>query len=139
MNRRETEERVRQITWPAPSPDLRDRVLSTAVVAGPRATWSDRLWFSRGWRLSALAAALVVVAVDHFSTVPQSTGASPAPYAMAQAQAVDEAARQAGLPPEAAASFARRALSEVSRPGTRAQAGRAALQDFELDMAGGIR
>ena len=139
MNRREIEERVRQINWPAASPDLRDRVLSTAVVAGPRATWSDRLWFSRGWRLSALAAALVVVAVDHFSTVPRSTGASPAPYAMAQAQAVDEAARQAGLPPEAAASFARRALSEASRSGTPAQTGPTALREFEVDMAGGTR
>jgi hypothetical protein len=135
MSRREIEERVRRIGWPAPPPGLRDRVLSTAVVAGAPISWSDRLWFSRGWRLAALAAALVVIALDQVSTVPQSTDVTAAPYAIAQARAIDEAARQAGLPPDAAASFARRALAEASRP--MAQSGPAALQAFEL--AGGTQ
>lgn len=139
MNQREIEERVRRIIWPAPPPGLRDRVLSTAVVAGPPITWSDRMWFSRGWRLSALAAVLVVIALDQFSTMPQSTGVTAAPYAIAQAQAIDEAARQAGLPPEAAAAFARRALAEASRRGMPALTGPAALAAFELDIEGGTR
>lgn len=138
MNRREIEQHVRRINWPAPSPDLRDRVLCSAVVAGPPVSWSDRMWFSRGWRLSALAVAIVVIAVDQVSRMSASTG-GPTPYAIAQAQAVGDAARQAGLPPEAAASLARRALAGASRPVTSDQAGLAALEDFESDLPGGMR
>lgn len=137
MNRREIEARIRQMDWPTPSPDLRARVLSTAVVGGPRITWSDRLWFSRGWRLSAVAAALVVVAVEQVPAMRGATGADPAPpHALAQAHAVDRAAEQVGLPPDVANSFARRALAASSRPRTVARAGQA-IQELEMGTAGG--
>jgi hypothetical protein len=139
MKRSDIEKRVRRMPWPAPSPELRDRVLSIAVEVAAPITWSDRMWFSRRWRLSALAAVLVAVAVDQFSVASQPAGVSATPYAVAQAQAVDEMAREAGLSPEAAASFARRALSDASRRRTPVQTGPAALLEFEHEMAGGTR
>lgn len=139
MNRRETEARVREINWPSPSPELRERVLSIAVAAVPRIRWSDRVWFSRGWRLSALAAALVVAAVDRVPSTLQPATAHPLPYAAAQAQAIDAVAQQVGLPADVAASLASRALSAASRSRRLDQAGQAALQNFQLDMAGVIR
>jgi hypothetical protein len=74
MKRSEIEDQVRQTPWPAPSPQLRDRVLSTGVVAAPTITWSDRIWFSRAWRLSALAIALGLVVLDQMSGSPRSAG-----------------------------------------------------------------
>jgi len=74
MTRKDIEDQVRQTAWPAPSPQLRDRVLAAAMVAAPAITWSDRIWFSRGWRLSAVAIALGLVVLDQVSGSPQSAG-----------------------------------------------------------------
>jgi hypothetical protein len=114
MNQRDLEDRLRQIAWPPPSPELRNRVLSTAVTGQP-ITWSDRMWFSRAWRLAAAGAALAIVVLDQVSGAPGSTPLSTTPQTLAEAQAVDDAGREMGLPADVAASLARRVLSEVPR------------------------
>jgi hypothetical protein len=115
MNQRDTEERVRRRTWPAPSPGLRDRILSSAVLAPTPVTWSDRMWFSRAWRMAAVATVLAVIALDQVSGAGRSTSVPPTMQATANAQAIDDAGRQVGLPPDVAASLAQRVLSDASR------------------------
>ena len=122
MKLTDIEHRVRQVPWPAPPPDLRARVLSAVSVVGQPITWSDRMWFSRAWRLSAVAAALVVVGLEYLSGVPRSAELAPAPQALVEARAVDEIGRQAGLPSDVAESLAGRSLAEAARPGLAEQA-----------------
>jgi hypothetical protein len=124
MKLTDIENRVRQIAWPAPSDTLRARVLSAAVIAPDRITWSDRIWFSRAWRLSALTTALLVIGLELQSSAPTPAEAGPTPQALAEAQAVEEIGRQAGLPQDAAAALARRTLS-ASSP-------RAAMQEWTV-------
>jgi hypothetical protein len=136
MKQKDVEQRVRQISWPAPPPSLRARVLSAPVGGAQPITWSDRVWYSRGWRWSAVGAALVCVLLDRFSGSPRAADLAPPPRAMAEAQAVDEMGRQVGLPPDVATSLARRALAEASAPQTPSQPGSTVLQAFELEGAG---
>lgn len=116
MKLTDIENRVHQITWPAPPPNLRARVLSAATVAGQPITWSDRMWFSRGWRLSAVAT-LIIVAFELQSSSTRPAGLSPTPQALAEARAIDEIGVQLGLPPDVAALLARRTLSAAASPG----------------------
>jgi hypothetical protein len=135
MKRTDIEQHVRQVTWPSPSPNLRARVLSAAVVTEQPITWSDRLWFSRAWRLSATGAVLILVVLDQFAISPRSAGFTPTTQAMAEAQAIGETARQVGLPADVAAALAQRSLSEASTPHTPS----AALQAFDVEGPGGRR
>ena len=124
MKLADIENRVRQITWPAPPESLRARVLSAAVIAPEKITWSDRMWFSRAWRLSALATALLFIGLELQSTAPRQEEPGPTPQNVAEARAVEEIGRQAGLPQDAAAWLARRALSAPSP--------RATMQDWTV-------
>src|SRR5204863_9729088 len=101
--------------------DLRARVLSSAAIAAEPITWSDRMWFSRAWRLGALATVLVVVAFELQSSTARPAEPGPTAQALAEARGVEEIGRQAGLPPEVVASLARRALSAASIPRGRTQ------------------
>ena len=136
INRRDVEDRVRQIKWPAPSQALRDRVLSTAVVAAPLVAWSDRMWFSRGWRLAAVGAALAIVVLDQIAASPRPAAFATTPQALAEAQAIDEAGRQVGLPPEVAALLARRVLSDASRTRVHLQSVSELLDEFSRGGGG---
>ena len=136
MNQRDIEDRVRQIIWPAPSASLRDRILATTVVRAQPITWSDRMWFSRAWRWAAVSVALVVVVLDQISGAPRSTGFTATPQALAEAQAIDEAGREMGLPPDVAASIASRALTETSRPRLEPQAASELLQELAREGGG---
>ena len=109
--RADIEDCVRQISWPPPSADLRQRVLSAASVIGSPITWSDRLWFSRPLRLSAAAAVLAIVAIDGLSS-SSAFRLTPAPHASAEARVVDEVGLQVGLPPSVAAALARRTVTD---------------------------
>ena len=124
MKLTDIENRVRQITWPTPPEHLRARVLSAATLAAEPITWSDRMWFSRAWRLSAIATALIVIVLDLQSSATRPAEPGPTPQALAEARAVEEIGRQAGLPQDAAALLARRTLS-ASSP-------RAAMQDWTV-------
>lgn len=139
VKQRHIEDLVRRTTWPAPSPDLRDRVLSAAVVVAQPISWSDRVWFSLAWRLSAVAATLAIVLLDQLSGTQRQTDFTPAPQALAEARAIDETGRQLGLPPDVAASLARRIISDAARPPAHPRSSSELLHAFELDSAGGDR
>ena len=139
MSRRQIEDRVRRIIWSEPSSGLRDRVLSAAVVVAQPVSWSDRVWFSRAWRLSAVAAALAVGVLDQFSGAHRSVAFTPAPQTPADARVIDETGRQLGLPPDVAASLAQRVITDASRPVAQPRSTLELLQAFELEGAGGER
>jgi hypothetical protein len=136
MRRQDIEDRVQRIAWPLPSPELRDRVLSATLEWQP-ITWSDRVWYSRAWRLSIAGAALTIVVLDHLAGVPQPTGVAPTPHALAQAEAIAETGEQVGLPSDVAAILGRRALSEASVQGRSSDQGTIALPPFGADAGGG--
>ena len=107
------ENRVRQIEWPEPSDQLRTRVIDTAVQPA-LVTWSDRIWFSRTWRVSFAAAMLALIAIG------QLVGRGPAvpvdPSSVEAAQAIESAVIDAGIPADVAAKLARRALMTQQAP-----------------------
>lgn len=134
-DRRDIEDRLRQLSWPGPSAGLRARVLSTAVVTAQPITWSDRMWFSRAWRLAAVGAALAIVVLDQVAASPRPPAFAATGQALAAARVIDDVGRELGLPPEVAASLARRVLSEV--PLTRqSQAASELLQEFTRQGGG---
>lgn len=135
MNQQDIEDRLRQVSWPSPSAALRDRVLAIAVVE-QRVTWSDRIWFSRAWRLAAVGAAVAVAVLDEVSISQRLAGFTPTPQALAEAQAIDEAGQEMGLPPDVAASFARRALSDPSRMRVPAPSAAELLPEFTREGGG---
>jgi hypothetical protein len=131
MKRVDVEARVRQMAWSAPPADLRARVLSAVPAASPAVSWSDRVWFSRGWRLAAVAVVLIAGAIEYLSGPARSATATMSPQAVAEASFVDETARQAGLSPDEAAALARRAAAaeKHTRPGV--DFGGVALEDLD--------
>jgi hypothetical protein len=138
MNKRRIEDLVRDHPWPEISPDVRVRVMAAPMAVPESITWSDRLWFSRRWRLSAAAAAIVLVALNQ---LPGETGApniTAAPQAIAEARAIEDVAQQAGLPASAASSLASRSLFEASRSRMPHQSVAAVLQILELETPGGM-
>lgn len=124
------EDRVRQISLPAPSAQLRDRVLSIAATAQPSISWSDRIWFSRAWRVAAVGAALVVAVLDQLASSTRPAAFTPSLQAVAEAKAIDEAGQQVGLPPDVASALARRTLSEASPARVEAASASDLLQEF---------
>jgi hypothetical protein len=109
------EDRVRRHAWPEPSPELRARVTAIATVSREQLTWSDRLWFSRAWRLSAIATVIVTIALEYFSGSPAASRSLTPSLTQDSAQAFVDAGRQLGLPADVTALLARRALSEAPR------------------------
>ena len=124
------ETRLRQIAWPAPSADLRTRVLSAAPVTSPAVSWSDRVWFSRGWRLAAVAVVLVAATVEYLSGPARSSVAVESPQAVAEASVIEETAQQAGLSPVEATALARRAAAAKKNARSRADFGGLALEEL---------
>ena len=112
------EERLRDTAWPEPGADLRDRVLA-AAGARVRAsvTWADVMWFSRRWRLAAVALFLALGLLDRVSVLPVSPVRDPGTVAVQTARAAEETALQAGMPPDEAKALARQALIAASQPG----------------------
>jgi hypothetical protein len=107
----EIEHRLRQIAWPEPTPGLRVRVLSAVLVVGSRVTWSDRIWFSRAWRLAAAATLAGGITLDSLSDTTAVARFTPGPHALADAQVLDDTGPDIGLPADFVASLARRALA----------------------------
>jgi len=59
------ERRLGEVRLSAPSADLRARVLAAAApLVERRLTWSDRVWFSRGWRVAAASVIVVLLALN---------------------------------------------------------------------------
>ena len=108
MNSREVERRLRHARWPEPSGDLRARVLSEVAVRPQAIAWSDRVWFSRSWRVSMAAATLLLLTVKMWPEARGRTNFAPSPRVTAEIQMIEETVREAGLPAAVATSFARR-------------------------------
>lgn len=125
------ETRLRQIAWSAPPADLRARVLTAVPVLSPPVSWSDRVWFSRAWRLAAVAVVLVAGAMEYLSAPARLVIPTASPQAAAEASFVDEAARQAGLSAEQAAALARRAVAAAKNARAGAGFGGIALEDLD--------
>jgi hypothetical protein len=123
MQRAPIEERLREAGLPEPAPDLRGPVLAAARShARSGVTWADRVWFSRRWRLAAVALFLALAVLDRVPTVSGVPGDQrPGTAAAETARAAQEAARQAGLPPDQADALARRVLIAASRPAPRSE------------------
>lgn len=133
MKRTDLESRVRQIAWPEPAEDLRARVLSAAPVAGPQVTWSDRAWFSRAWRFAAAAAVAGAIALEWLPATGDGARLVPTAQALADAQAIDDTVREAGVPADLAASLARRMLADAASPRADDAQRQLALQAFETE------
>lgn len=137
MDDKDVEDLLRAHQWPEVPPDLRQRVMSAAAVSGERLSWSDRVWFSRTWRLAAAAAVVVLVALDQSTrvTFPPATAS---PQVMAQAQAIETVAQEAGLPAQTAAWLAQRSVDEALRPKSLPPPSPAMWQTLAFDMTGGM-
>jgi hypothetical protein len=132
MKRVDVEARVSRIAWPAPPIDLRARVLSAVPAASPVVTWSDRVWFSRGWRLAAVAAVLILAVLESMSGPARSRALPASAQAIAEASVIEETARQAGLSPDQATALARWAAATDRHARSGAHFDRIALDDFDF-------
>lgn len=115
---RSVEERLREMArgWTPPE-GHRARVLDAAapLVRGA-AAWSDRVWFSRRWRVAAAGVVAAALAVDVAFGAGPSAQIGPHENARNAAAAVDDAARQVGLGADQARLFAQRAFVLASGP-----------------------
>jgi hypothetical protein len=108
---------------------LRARLLAAAPTANRPVTWADRVWFSRTWRVTAAAAAAGAMAMVSLPDAADSRRFVPTPQAMAEAQVIDDAARDIGLPPNVTQALVDRAL----RVDARADRQRLALQALVVE------
>jgi hypothetical protein len=102
---------------PEPPATMRARVLAATlplVCAG--ANRLDRIWFSRAWRTAGAMVFVALVVTDMLSGSPAPRVAPPGRAALETAQAVETAARDAGLPAAQASALAAQALAIASRP-----------------------
>lgn len=108
-------ERIRELAWPEPAPELRARVLTSARLGTAGVTWADRIWFSRAWRLACAASVIGALAIASLDTdaLPPS---APSARARVEAQDVVDVAHTLGLAPDLSASLARRAIEMQTRP-----------------------
>lgn len=115
MTEKELEDRIRQVEWPATSQALRSRTLSAArVSAVAPISWSDRVWFSRGWRMTAAAAVVVLVGLfvgsGPVAPIPRASEAS------SQQVAIEDFMRESGFPADVARAVAHRSRPRATRP-----------------------
>ncbi len=129
MTRPEIERRLRQVRWPEPAPGLRARVLAAAPIVDHRVSWSDRVLFSRGWRIAAAAAVIGAIALESVPGTTDRLAVVAPPLAVAEAQVIDTTGREMGLPPDVAHALARRAVAMAGRPSGDRQ-GSLALQNL---------
>lgn len=132
MIRAEIERRLRQGRWPEPGADLRARVLAAVPIVNRRVTWSDRVWFSRGWRVAAAAAVVAAIAIESLPGTTDCTAFVAPPQAVAEAQMIDATGREIGLPPNVAQALAHRTLRTDARPSV-ADETRLALQALAVE------
>lgn len=129
--------RVRAHEWPRISADVRARVMSTAVVPAGAVSWSERVWFSTAWRLTAAALVLLVLGWDQVATVtPERRNTSA--RLVAESRAIEDTAREVGLEAETAAWLAQRSLLEAVRRAPATQPGAAFMDTMGFDSTGGL-
>src|SRR5262245_39250961 len=96
--------------WLEPPTELRAKVLAAAPVVAPRVTQFDRIWFSRAWRTAAAAIVVGTLAFEWWPYGSDLTRVTPTVQALAEANAVDDAGREIGLPPHFVQTLAHRLL-----------------------------
>jgi hypothetical protein len=131
MNEIDVERRVRNLRTLQPSALLRDRVVSIDLMTVRRVTWSDRVWFSRGWRLTAAAAAIAALAVGAIPDRSDARAITPSRQALSDAGAVQEASQQLGLSADLTQALERR----IETPPPPSRARRSDDRAFALDAA----
>jgi len=94
-------------------------------------TWSDRVWFSRVWRIAAAAALVTPIAIASLPGSTDRTAVVAPQQAVAEAQMIDATGREMGLPPNVAQALARRAVAIAAPPPADRQAS-LALQNLEM-------
>jgi hypothetical protein len=107
-------------------------VLAVAPIVNRPVTWVDRVWFSRIWRGAAAAAAAAAIAIHLLPDAAHSIRFDPTPQAVAEAQVIDDAGRDIGLPPGVAQALAHRTLLAGARRATADQE-RLALQALDVE------
>jgi hypothetical protein len=130
MTRADVERLLHRSEWSEPSLALRARVLAAAATVGHRVTWSDRVWFSRAWRIAAAAAVVGAIAIESLPGATDRPAFVAPPQAVAEAQEIDATGREMGLPPNVAQALARRAVAMAAHPPVDRQAS-LALQNLE--------
>ena len=118
MTNTDFESRIRQVEWPTTSAGLRARVIALTPAA-PRATWSDRVWFSHTFRWSVAAGMVALIAIVS-RPGPNPGERTPAGSVAAEVEAVRITAIDAGLPDDVAAVLARRAMAARGQSTSRA-------------------
>jgi hypothetical protein len=117
---------------------LRARVLQDSAIVERPVVWTDRIWFSRGWRLSLAVATSAVIALGYMS-LTNTMATHPTVSEMARVAAIEETMRDAGWTADEAATFARRAAADA-RPFAWSMQASASLQMLEtFETSGGRR
>ena len=109
MRQDEIERRIRDLRRPHPSDELRRRVFAAAPVRARAVFWSDRIWFSRAWRMSAIVVAIAAVGLEMMVGMRHGAPQAALPQTHDAASEIERAGRDAGLQPDVAQSLARRA------------------------------
>jgi len=132
MTRTEIERRLGQARWPEPAAELRARVLTATPIDNRPVTWSDRVWFSRAFRLAAAATFIGAVAIGALSD-PRANGIeAPTGIALAEVRVIDDAGQELGLPGSLTAALRRRVLvSGASRTASDRQ--RLAIETVDVE------
>lgn len=131
MNDIDLERHVRNLRRLEPSGLLRDRVASIDLVAVPRVTWSDRVWFSRAWRLAAAISGIAALAVGAIPDRSDAGALASSRQVLTDAGAVEEAGQQVGWSADLTLTLAKRIEAPRQRP-----TGRADDRTLGLDAAG---
>jgi hypothetical protein len=120
------ESRLRQLPKAAAPGDLKRRVMAASTLA-PRASWRDRAWYSRAWRLAALATLVALLAADRWSAGAfRNEMAGPGPAAVEESILVAAVGVEMGMPEEAMRRLAARAeFAGLTAQESREQAGAA--------------
>jgi hypothetical protein len=75
--------------------------MTMAVLASPPASWGDRVWFSKTWRLAAAGTLLALLGVDRWAGAwSPVAGSGPAAPAVAEVEAVAALSGEIGLSSE---------------------------------------
>jgi len=111
MTRKDVEARLRDAQWPDPSAELCTRVVRGESKTLPAITWGDRVWYSRGWRWSTLAAVLVLLVLGQWTGGRPVIDTAPSSATLARIQGIEDVLRQTGLTTDEAAALAQRAAA----------------------------
>ncbi len=105
----EIESRLRQLPTPHVPGDLKRRVMAASTLS-PRASWRDRAWYSRTWRLAAAATLVALLAADRWSAGAfRVERAGPGPAAVEESIRVAAVGVEMGMPEQAMRQLAARA------------------------------